>query len=109
MPVVSIIVPCYNEQDTICLLLDAIYNQSYSRSELEIVIADGMSTDDTRARICEYVQSHQDLLVRIVDNNKRTIPAGLNVAISAAGGEFIVRLDAHSIPYPDYVSRCVAA
>jgi succinoglycan biosynthesis protein ExoA len=44
-----------------------------------------------------------------VDNEKRTIPSGLNIAIGAAGGEFIVRLDAHSIPYPDYVARCVSA
>ena len=109
MPVVSIIVPCYNEQDTISLLLDAIYGQSYSRSALEVVIADGMSTDGTRARILDFVQSHHDLLIRIVDNKKRTIPSGLNIAIGAAGGEFIVRLDAHSIPYPDYVACCVAA
>jgi glycosyltransferase involved in cell wall biosynthesis len=109
MPTVSIVVPCYNEQETISLLLDAIYCQTYSRAELEVVIADGMSTDETRARIHEFAQTHPDLLVRIVDNPKRTIPSGLNSAIGAAGGEFIVRLDAHSIPYPDYVTRCVAA
>ena len=109
MPVVSIIVPCYNEQDTITLLLDAIYNQSYCRSELEVVISDGLSTDGTRARILEFMQSHQDLSIRIVDNKKRTIPSGLNIAIEAAGGEFVVRLDAHSIPYPDYVAQCVLA
>jgi glycosyltransferase involved in cell wall biosynthesis len=109
MPVVSIIVPCYNEQDTIRLLLDAIYAQSYTRSEMEVMIADGMSTDGTRERICEFMQTHPDLMIRIVENKKRTIPSGLNVAIDAASGEFIVRLDAHSIPYPDYVARCVAA
>jgi GT2 family glycosyltransferase len=49
------------------------------------------------------------LLVRIVDNPKKNIPSGLNIAIGAAGGEYIVRLDAHSIPYPDYIERCVAA
>ena len=109
MPVVSVVVPCYNEQDTIGLLLAAIYKQTFPRTELEVVIADGMSTDDTRARVMEFVGSHQDLLVRIVDNPKKNIPSGLNIAIGAAGGEFIVRLDAHSIPYPDYVERCVAA
>jgi glycosyltransferase involved in cell wall biosynthesis len=109
MPVVSIIVPCYNEQDTISLLLDAIYNQSYCRSDLEVIISDGMSTDGTRVRIHEFMQDHQDLSIRIVDNDKRIIPSGLNNAIDAAGGEFIVRMDAHSIPYPDYVALCVSA
>jgi GT2 family glycosyltransferase len=48
-------------------------------------------------------------LVRVVDNPARAIPSALNRAIEAAGGEIIVRLDAHSIPAPDYVERCVAA
>jgi succinoglycan biosynthesis protein ExoA len=33
----------------------------------------------------------------------------LNVALAAARGDIIVRLDAHSMPHPDYVERCVAA
>ena len=58
MPVVSVVVPCYNEQDTIGLLLAAIYQQTVPRTELEIVIADGMSTDDTRARIRRSSLAH---------------------------------------------------
>ena len=44
-----------------------------------------------------------------MDNPKQIIPAALNAAIHAAKGEIIVRLDAHSIPYPNYVSLCVEA
>jgi glycosyltransferase involved in cell wall biosynthesis len=109
MPRVSIIVPCYNEQDTIQLLLGAIYAQTYPRQELEVIIADGLSSDQTRERIAEFQRQRPDLLVRVVDNLDRSIPAGLNRAIDAAQGEFIVRLDAHCIPHPDYVERCVAA
>ena len=50
MPIVSIVVPCYNEQATIGLLLDALYQQTYPRSELEVIIADGLSTDGTRQK-----------------------------------------------------------
>jgi len=105
----SIIIPCFNEQSTIRLLLDAIYAQTYPREQMEVVIADGMSTDDTRAEILAFQNAHPDLSVKVVDNLKRNIPAGLNRAIEAAGGEFIVRLDAHSVPRSDYVARCVAA
>jgi hypothetical protein len=52
--------------------------------------------------------SHPDLEVRVVDNLAGTIPAGLNRAIEAAEGTYIVRLDAHSKPYPDYVECCVS-
>jgi glycosyltransferase involved in cell wall biosynthesis len=108
-PLVSIIVPCYNEQATIRLLLDSLYAQTYPRAQLEVILADGLSTDNTRTEISSFQQGHPDLRVHLVDNPKRIIPAGLNCAIQAAAGEIIVRMDAHSIPYPDYVERCVAA
>jgi glycosyltransferase involved in cell wall biosynthesis len=44
-----------------------------------------------------------------VDNTVRTIPSGINCAIQASLGEIIIRMDAHSRPYPNYVERCLAA
>ncbi len=109
MPLVSIIVPCYNEQATIALLLEAIYCQTYPVSEMEVVIADDLSTDQTRQKIQVFQQAHPELCINLVDNGKRSIPAGLNCAIAAARGEFIIRLDAHSMPHPDYVENCLRA
>lgn len=108
MTFVSIIVPCYNEEKTIGLLLAAIFAQTYAHENIEVVIADGMSSDGTRVKIAEFKAAHQDLQIEVVNNIKRTIPSGLNVAIAAAHGEIIVRLDAHSAPHPDYVELCVA-
>jgi succinoglycan biosynthesis protein ExoA len=108
MPSVSIIVPCYNEKENIRKLLEAIYAQTFPRSDLEVVIADGMSTDGTRAEISTFAGSHPNLKIIVVDNLHRHIPAGLNCALKTSRGEFIVRLDAHSLPYPNYVERCVS-
>jgi glycosyltransferase involved in cell wall biosynthesis len=107
-PFVSIIVPCYNEQNTIRKLLEAIWAQSYPRPRLEVVVADGMSGDGTRAEIAAFSREHPELAVRVVDNPRRIIPAALNQALAAARGEIVVRLDGHALPYPDYVERCVA-
>jgi glycosyltransferase involved in cell wall biosynthesis len=107
MPLVSIIIPCYNEQNTIGLLLAAIYQQSFDRSKIEVIIADGMSEDRTREKIIEFQQAHPDLLIKVVDNQRRTIPSGLNEAIRNSRGKYIVRLDAHCQPYPDYVALCI--
>jgi succinoglycan biosynthesis protein ExoA len=117
MPLVSIIIPCYNEQATIRLLLDAIHEQTFCRQndhsissrngELEVIIADGLSTDGTREEVAAFQQVHPDLVVQLVDNPKRVIPAALNCALSAAHGQYIIRLDAHSVPARDYVERCV--
>lgn len=109
IPIVSIIVPCYNEQGTIKLLLQSIYDQTFPRQEMEVVIADGLSTDNTRQEIDHFQQTHPDLIVKVVDNPQRIIPAALNQAIEAARGDIFVRLDAHSMPYLDYVQQCVKA
>lgn len=108
MRLVSIIVPCYNEQRTIRWLLDALYAQTYPHQKLEVVIADGLSTDQTREEIVSFQKNCPDLKVVVVDNPKRSIPAGLNRAIVESKGDYIVRLDAHSIPHPDYVERCIS-
>jgi len=109
MPLVSIIVPCYNEQATIRLLLEALYPQSYPREKLEIILSDGMSTDNTRAEVARFQADFPDLAIRVVDNRQRSIPSGLNRAIEAAQGFYVVRLDAHSVPAQDYIERSVAA
>jgi glycosyltransferase involved in cell wall biosynthesis len=108
-PKVSIIVPCYNEQATIRLLLDAILAQTYPLLQMEIVIADGLSQDRTRDVIAAFQSEHPDLALHVLDNERRGIPSALNLAIGASRGEIIVRLDAHSMPEPDYIERCVAA
>ena len=109
MPKVSVIVPCYNEQSTIRLLLEALREQTFPRAEMEVILSDGMSTDGTRDAIAAFQKDFPDLKVRVVDNTLRNIPSGVNRAIEASRGEIIVRLDAHSKPYPDYVANSVKA
>jgi glycosyltransferase involved in cell wall biosynthesis len=104
---VSVIIPCFNEEATIRLLLDAVGNQTYPCSNLEVIIADGMSTDRTRETVDQFCRECSGINIRIVDNPSRIIPAGLNRAIEVSSGEYIVRLDAHSIPAPDYIEKCV--
>ncbi|HEX8992435.1 MAG TPA: glycosyltransferase family 2 protein [Anaerolineales bacterium] len=108
-PSISIIVPCYNEEATIGLLLGALLQQTYPRRQMEVVIADGLSQDGTRAVIAAFRQAHPDLTVQLKDNPRRVIPSAVNVASAAACGDILIRLDAHSIPVPEYVERCVEA
>ena len=108
-PSVSVIIPCRNEEKTIHLVLDAIHAQTYPRELQQVVIADGFSEDRTSEQIESFKTSHPDLVVMVVNNPKRIIPAGLNAAILASSGDLIVRMDAHSIPNPDYVALCVDA
>jgi len=108
-PEVSIIVPCYNEQYTIQKLLEAIKVQTFPMNEMEVIIADGISTDETRKKISEFVAKNPDLSVKVIDNPKKKIPSAINLAVDAAIGEFIVRMDAHSVPDKNYVFLCIEA
>lgn len=105
---VSVIIPCYNEEKTIRSVLESLGKQTYPLDKMEVVVADGLSEDGTRDEITTFQKEHPDFELYVVDNPKRTIPAALNTALAAARGEIIVRLDAHSIPNPEYVARSVA-
>ena len=105
---VSIIIPCYNEEETIAKTLAGLCGQTFPVKNMEVIIADGFSTDQTRAEIAGFSRSHPEILVIVVDNPRRTIPSGLNIALRQATGQYIIRMDAHSVPSDDYVTRCVA-
>lgn len=106
-PLVSVIIPCRNEQATIVQVLQAISQQSYPTENIEVLIVDGLSTDGTREKIQEFVSGSVKLPVKVIDNPRQTIPSALNVGVSAAACEIILRLDAHSIPNSTYVERSV--
>jgi cellulose synthase/poly-beta-1,6-N-acetylglucosamine synthase-like glycosyltransferase len=68
-----------------------------------------MSTDGTRDIVDDFRRDHPELRLRLIDNPERSIPSALNRAIAASRGEIVVRLDAHAVPAPDYLDRCLAA
>ncbi len=105
LPLVSIVMPARSEAKLISRVLEALVSQTYPAALLEVIVADGMSTDGTR----EMIQSYSDRVGRllIVDNPKFTAGAGLNAAIREARGEIIIRVDGHCIIRPDYVMNCV--
>ncbi len=91
--------------DYIRQLLQSIEALDRTGLTLEIVIADGMSTDGTRDILNEYACKHST--IRVLENKNRTASHGLNLAIQQAKGEFVVRMDAHTEYPPKYVVRCL--
>jgi len=103
---VSVVIPCFNEEQFIGTVLQNLAGQ-YPSGEYEIIVVDGQSTDGTRKVISGFAEANPSLHVSVVDNPARNIPVALNLGIKAARGEFVVRMDAHSVPSSNYVSRCV--
>ena len=54
MPRVSIIVPCRNEATNVEALFKALLSQTFPIGQMEVVVADGMSSDGTRAEIEKF-------------------------------------------------------
>jgi glycosyltransferase involved in cell wall biosynthesis len=71
----------------------------------EAIIADGMSDDGTRVVLDTYSARHAEL--RVVSNPGQIVSTGLNAAIRAAHGEYVIRMDAHTSYARDYCRRCV--
>ena len=109
LPSVTVVLPIRNEGAFIERSLGAVLAQDYPRARLEILVADGRSTDDTRERVTALARAHADVRVEVVDNPGGIVPTGINACLPKAAGEVIVRVDGHTIVEPDYVSRCVAA
>ena len=107
--IVSVVIPCYNEEQTIQQLLTAISSQTYLASQMEVIIVDGLSTDGTRKQINEFFGKNPEFNLHVIENPKKSIPSALNLGIKAAKGEIIVRMDAHAIPSSDYIELCVNA
>src|SRR3954468_6233100 len=107
LPRVSIIIPCRNEERYIAACLDSILASDYPAERVEILVADGQSNDGTRPILVRYAALHPKIV--LLNNARGTTPAGLNVAIRAAAGEIVIRMDAHVLYPPDYIPRLVAA
>src|ERR1700704_456922 len=88
----SVLVPVLNEEEHIREAVDAMRAQDFDGT-IEFLFMDGGSTDRTRAVLEELATS--DARIRVLDNPGRTTPHALNVGLSAARGEFVVRMDAH--------------
>jgi succinoglycan biosynthesis protein ExoA len=105
-PSVAILLPVLNEGESIDACLQSLSEQDYSGS-IEILVADGGSTDDTLDRLGTW--SDRLTRLRIFENPDRVQSAGLNLLAEVAHSEILIRADAHTRYARDYVSRSVAA
>ncbi len=102
---VTVIVPCRNEEKWIGPCLQSILDNDYPKDRLEVLVVDGMSDDGSRQVIESFAARCPTF--RLLSNEKRTAPAALNLGIAAARGTVILRMDAH-VDYPvDYIRSLV--
>jgi succinoglycan biosynthesis protein ExoA len=111
-PVVSVILPVRNEGIYLERALKAILAQDFPLCDMEVIVVDGDSTDDTAEqarRILGLEPRHSSGLahVAVLRNPERIVPVSMNLGIAQAKGDFVVRVDGHCDIATDYVRRCV--
>jgi succinoglycan biosynthesis protein ExoA len=106
LPSVSVVLPIRNEAAFIGRALASVLTQDYPADRLEVLVADGRSTDATRD-IVGFFEGRSSGRVRLIDNPGEIVPTGLNAAIATATGDVIVRVDGHCEVPPDFVRRAV--
>ena len=103
LPKVSVLVPARNEAATIGTLLKALTTQSYPASQLEIIVIDDHSEDETAA----IVQTFSNVsLLRLQENGINSFKKkALEKGVALATGELIVCTDADCLPGPHWIER----
>jgi len=100
-PLVSIVIPCYNEELYIYDCISSLLNGEYKN--IEIIVVDGASTDRTIEILENLKQSFNN--IRVLSNPHRITPVSMNIGINAARGSFIMIAGAHSTYPYNYISE----
>ena len=101
IPMISVIIPAYNAQQTIADCLRALQCQTVRSDQYEIIVVDDGSTDDT-------AQLAQIAGVQVIRQHNRGPAAARNTGVAAARGELVLFTDADCVPSNDWVAQMVS-
>ena len=104
---VSIIITARNEEKYLPMLFKDILNQTYPLQNIEVVLMDSNSKDNTRTLMEEFKTNNESLSVQIVTNERQIQAAGFNEGVKHATGDVVLKIDAHSRIPADFVQKNV--
>jgi len=104
LPEVTIIVPCYNEENTLSATIKSLLALDYPTEKLHIMAIDDGSTDNTFKALQEFSNHKQIEILHKENGGKHTV---LNMGITRAQTEFVGCLDADSYVAPDALLRII--
>ena len=105
---ISFIVVAYNAAGSLGALLEDLLAQTIPHEQIEALLVDSASSDATRAIMLDFAKA-APFEVKVLDNPKRWLASGINVALAAATGDAIIRLDAHARIPKDFLENNLRA
>lgn len=107
MRTISIVTPTFNSMRTINEYMDAIIQQDFPHKELELIIADGGSTDGTLEAFEKY-KKVCDFPIDVYHNALRTAEAGKAIGVRKARNDIVLLLDSDNIiPEENWLTRMI--
>lgn len=103
---VTVLIPVRNEAAFLGKAVASVLTAAEGVHDLEIIIIDGLSDDETWTIAAELASS--DPRIKLLSNPQRTVPHAMNLGIRAASGEVIIRIDGHAELMPDFVRNALA-
>ncbi|MBM2832896.1 MAG: glycosyl transferase family 2 [Candidatus Brocadiaceae bacterium] len=100
-PSVSVIMSVYNGERFMAAAIESILNQTFTN--FEFLITDDGSTDETPAILCAYAS--KDDRVRVIRQKNAGLTDTLNRMVKIAQGEFVARMDADDLSFPERLKR----
>lgn len=101
---VSFVVIALNAESTLDALFDCLKKQTYPHGCIEVILVDGNSQDATKEMMLRFMNADNSFSrVIVLDNPKRTLPCGWNVALDAVEGDAVLRVDAHTTFPPEFI------
>ncbi len=105
---VSFIIVAYNAGSKLDNLLNDLEQQDYNHNYIEIILVDSRSSDNTKDVMMKFKELNKSFSrVIVLDNPKKILPCGWNVALAESTGDIILRVDAHSSLPKDFISKNV--
>jgi cellulose synthase/poly-beta-1,6-N-acetylglucosamine synthase-like glycosyltransferase len=102
---ITVIIPAYNEENTILDTIKAVINMNYPQGKKEIIIVNDGSKDNTRRIVERFIKNRKGIFLLNKPNSGKA--DSLNQAIKIAKGELIAVVDADSYPERESLRKMV--
>ncbi len=98
----SVVIPAYNESSTILDILQKVLDLDIAGIDLEVIVINDCSTDDTKALVEKFISGQSDKHVKLLNQEKnRGKGAAIHRGIKEASGDYMVIQDADLEYDPD--------
>jgi cellulose synthase/poly-beta-1,6-N-acetylglucosamine synthase-like glycosyltransferase len=103
-PTVSVIVPCFNEENTVSATVESLFKLDYPQEKLSFILVNDGSTDGTKEALEKFAYHPQVTIINKVNGGKHT---AVNLALGNVKSDLVGCLDADSFVNPEALKKII--